>query len=74
MTRTMWYEIHGDNRETLKPYLVKKANEDLQNVISVIQNTMNPFVLEPDNNFNCLTTAMKVAEDNRDGIIWKDLA
>jgi hypothetical protein len=39
-----------DITKELKPYRIKKDNEDLKKLIESIQNTMNPFTQEQDGN------------------------
>jgi hypothetical protein len=58
-----------DISKSQRPYRVNKDNEDLQRLISGIQNTMNPFIQEPDDNLYCLTTRVKVADDIRDDLV-----
>lgn len=52
-----------DISKSLKPYRITKDNEDLQKLIDGIENTMNPFSIEPDENLYCIATGVKVADD-----------
>ena len=58
-----------DVSKSLRPYRVVKDNEDLSKIIHAIQNTMNPFELEPEQNLYCLTTGLKVADNIRDDLL-----
>ena len=58
-----------DVSKSLKPYRVKRDNEDLHKLVDGIQNTMNPFSQEKDDNLYCLTTGVKVATEIRDDLL-----
>ena len=52
-----------DVSKSLKPYRINKDNADLKKLIEGIENTMNPFTQEIDENLYCLTTGAKTADD-----------
>ena len=58
-----------DVSKSLRPYQVVKDNEDPLKIIHAIQNTMNPFELEPEQNLYCLITGLKVADNIRDDLL-----
>ncbi len=49
-----------DVSQSLKPYRVKKDNDDLRKLTDKIENTMNPFEQEHDDNLYCITTGKQV--------------
>ena len=49
-----------DATKTLKPYRIKKDNEDLGKILTGIEHTMNPIKSEDDDNLYCIITGKKV--------------
>ena len=50
-----------DAHKELKSYRIWKDNEDFHRIEDGIQNRMNPFELEPDENLYCLTSGRSVS-------------
>ena len=69
-----------DITKDLKPYRIKKDNDDLNRVVDGIVARMNPFDVEGDTNIYCLTTGKSISDDikqdllscKKKGEVWCD--
>ena len=62
-------QSNEDITKELKPYRIKKDNEDLQKIIEGIKSTMNPFTQYPNENLYCLATGKKADEEIKDDLL-----
>jgi len=58
-----------DITKDLKPYRIKKDNDDLNRVVDGIVARMNPFDVEGDTNIYCLTTGKSISDDIKQALL-----
>ncbi len=58
-----------DITKYLKPYRIKKDNDDLNRVVDGIVAHMNPFDVEGDTNLYCLTTGKSIPDDIKQDLL-----
>ena len=58
-----------DTTKDLRPYRIQRDKTDIANIIARIESTMNPFILENENNLYCLTSGRKLDDSVKKEIL-----
>ena len=53
----------------LKVYRIQKDNDDLANTINQIEETMNPFTGDPDENLYCISSGKRTDDGIKDNLL-----
>ena len=58
-----------DITKDLRPYRIQKDKADIDKLVAGIESTMNPFMLENDENLNCLTSGQRLDDTIKNEIL-----